>query len=207
MKHLLILLTLISINSYSQSKNPYNVDLDMLLIGGKDKMENLILENCHYPNIAKENGTQGIVVIGFTLTKEAKIINIKTVNTIGDGCDEEAIRVFKLTEGNWKPYIESGQTVDKYFEYEFKYSLTDSKKVESIINRVNKLYSSEKYSDALMQLNEVIKRDPYNTSMLLIRGICKHKTGDKKGACDDWNRVKFLGDINAEKYLNENCKD
>jgi hypothetical protein len=35
----------------------------------------------------------------------------------------------------------------------------------------------------------------------------KFNTGDKKGACADWEKAKDLGDMNAKGFYERFCKD
>jgi hypothetical protein len=142
------------------------------------------------------------VIIGFTLTKDSKIIDIKVKNSVGMGCDEETIRLLKLTDGKLKPKSDTVQ----YYEFQITFNLADTKEVSKLIEKADKLYSKEKYTEALPILDEIIRRSPYNLNILLKRGISRYKTGDKISACADWVRIKELKDTTADSYIDESCK-
>lgn len=72
--------------------------------------------------------------------------------------------------------------------------------------------TSKKYSEALLDLDKVIDLDPTLTGAMTFRGLTKEKAGDLKGACEDFEQAKKLGDADAVKYLimycsNENQKE
>jgi protein TonB len=63
-----------------------------------------------YPVRARENKVQGKVYIGFIVEKNGSLSDFKVVRGIGGGCDEEAIRVLKLSP-IWKPGYANGKPV------------------------------------------------------------------------------------------------
>lgn len=78
--------------------------------GGNEKMLDFLEKNLHYPQLAKENGTQCRVVVGFVVNTEGKLENITIRKDVGWGCGEEAIRVIKKMP-DWKPGLHRGKTV------------------------------------------------------------------------------------------------
>ena len=64
--------------------------------GGEGTLITFICMNTRYPARARENGIQGKVNVSFIIEKDGSISNIKVVNGIGGGCDEEALRVISL---------------------------------------------------------------------------------------------------------------
>jgi protein TonB len=78
-------------------------------IGGYQKFRQTIVENVRYPAAARRSNAMGKVFIQFTVNENADLTNFKTVKGIGYGCDEEAIRVLKLTQ--WKPGKQRGKPV------------------------------------------------------------------------------------------------
>ena len=61
----------------------------------KDDIGRFIAMRVHYPTRARENGTQGTVWVNYIIEKDGTLSNVKVKRGIGDGCDEEAIRVIK----------------------------------------------------------------------------------------------------------------
>jgi len=73
-------------------------------------MGQFIADNLHYPQIAVENGTSGTVFVSFVVEKDGSISTVKVLQPIGDGCEEEAVRVIKKMP-NWTPGRNHGQLV------------------------------------------------------------------------------------------------
>lgn len=201
-KFLTILIILTNVLTFGQTENIFSVDYNSQYEGGGQAFRDLINKNIKYPVDAKESGRQGLVVVGFTLTKDAKIINAKIKNSVGMGCDEETIRLLKLIEGKLTPKSDS----DQYFEFTMRFQLMDTKDVQKLIEKADKLYSKEKYHDALNILDEIIRQSPYNIDMLLKRGVARQKNGDNSNACADWLRIRELRSNLADSFINENCK-
>ena len=78
--------------------------------GGVTSLMNFIAENIRYPNIAKENGDQGKVIMTFVVEKDGSLSNFKIIKSVSKECDEEAIRVIKLAR-KWKPAKQNGEFV------------------------------------------------------------------------------------------------
>jgi periplasmic protein TonB len=55
-----------------------------------------IKDNLRYPQIAKENGTFGLVGLSFIIEKDGSIGEIKVLKDVPDGCTQEAIRVVRM---------------------------------------------------------------------------------------------------------------
>ncbi len=78
--------------------------------GGLDAFAKFLAHNIRYPARARENNTSGRVIINFLVERDGEITNIKIARGIGDGCDEEAVRVMKLSPP-WKPGMQNGRAV------------------------------------------------------------------------------------------------
>jgi periplasmic protein TonB len=81
-----------------------------------------IKDNLKYPQIAKENGTDGLVALSFIIEKDGSIGDIKTLKEVGDGCTQEAIRVVKMMP-KWKPGKNHGVPVRVIFNLPIKFRL------------------------------------------------------------------------------------
>ena len=78
--------------------------------GGLDAFGKYLGNNIHYPAVARENGTQGRVILQFVVEKDGSLTDIHVVRSLGDGCDDEAIRVLKKSP-HWTPGIQNGRPV------------------------------------------------------------------------------------------------
>lgn len=67
-----------------------------------DGMAEFIKDHLRYPQVAKENGTEGTVYVTFVVETDGSITDIKLLKGIGDGCEQEAMRVVGLMP-TWEP--------------------------------------------------------------------------------------------------------
>ena len=75
-----------------------------------------------YPEIAKENGVQGKVKVGFTIDKNGKVCDVKVLEGCDSSLDKEAVRVVALSP-KWKPATLNGKRVPMTFSTWFYFSL------------------------------------------------------------------------------------
>lgn len=64
-----------------------------------------------YPTLANNNAVEGKVYVEFVIEKDGSVTGVKAVKGIGSGCDEEAVRVVKMTNGMWSPGKNNGHPV------------------------------------------------------------------------------------------------
>jgi protein TonB len=58
-------------------------------------------KNMVYPQKALDANVQGKVHLEFVVEKDGSITDLKVIKPLGHGCDEEAMRVIKMTNGKW----------------------------------------------------------------------------------------------------------
>lgn len=78
--------------------------------GGMAAWAKFIQRNLRYPEEAMEKETQGKVFVSFVVEKDGSISNVSVIKGIGNGCDEEAVRVIKKSP-RWKPGQQHNTTV------------------------------------------------------------------------------------------------
>ncbi|MBI3258548.1 MAG: tetratricopeptide repeat protein [Ignavibacteriae bacterium] len=81
----------------------------------------------------------------------------------------------------------------------------DPKYADAYYTRSRLFVKLEKYEDALADLDKVINLDPSIPSVFTIRGQIRAQTGNKKGACEDFQLAKSKGDSQADKFLSQYC--
>ena len=81
----------------------------------------------------------------------------------------------------------------------------DPKFVKAYYSRASVFVSQEKYTEALPDLDKTVELDPTTPNALTLRGQIRAQTGNKKGACEDFNQAKQIGDKQAGKYLTQFC--
>lgn len=87
-----------------------NVEVAPEYRGGQKALNMFLASRLKYPIKAKENKTQGKVYVAFIIEKNGSLNDFRIVRGLGNGCDEEAIRVLKLSP-TWKPGYVNGSPV------------------------------------------------------------------------------------------------
>lgn len=78
--------------------------------GGTAALMQFLTANMVYPEIAKTNGIEGMVVIGFMISEKGTISDVQVKRSVHAALDEEAIRVVKSMPA-WKPGTTGGKPV------------------------------------------------------------------------------------------------
>ena len=75
-------------------------------------MPHYILTNLKYPEAAKAGEIHGTVRLSFVVETNGNVSNITVLNSVGGGCDNEAIRLLQNT--HWIPAVKNGKYVRSY---------------------------------------------------------------------------------------------
>ncbi len=92
--------------------------------GGQKALAKFLGSALRYPVQAREAKTEGKVYIGFVVEKSGSLSDFKVIKGIGDGCDEEAIRVLRLSPP-WKPGMAEGKAVRTSYVLPITYQLAN----------------------------------------------------------------------------------
>jgi len=90
--------------------------------GGHAAFVKYLNRNLRYPEAAVDRGIQGKVLVSFIIEKDGQLSNIKIIRGIGNGCEEEAIRVLEKSP-KWKPGIQNKQKVRVAYTLPINFSL------------------------------------------------------------------------------------
>lgn len=77
---------------------------------GMEKFYMMIGSNMKYPLEARQRGIEGRVFVEFIVNEDGNLSDFRTLKGIGAGCDEEAMRVVKLSPA-WNPAKQKGKIV------------------------------------------------------------------------------------------------
>jgi TonB family protein len=142
-------------------------------LGGDVEFQNYVVKNVRYPAKARENKTQGRVIVTFVVEPDGSLTNARVVRGIGDGADEEALRVIKASP-KWKPGIQNGRKVRVQYSVPIQFSLAKAEKtgaVPAIKNGENKVmgftYSS---SDSSKQNINISGLNGKNNPLYIVDG-------------------------------------
>lgn len=86
-----------------------------------DNMGKYIASNLKYPEAAKEREIQGTVRLSFVVETNGSVSNIVIINSVGGGCDNEAIRL--IQETHWIPAEKSGEYVRSHNMQDITFSI------------------------------------------------------------------------------------
>ena len=92
--------------------------------GGMDAFGRYLTKAIRYPAIARENNTQGRVIISFVCERDGSLTDVHVARGIGDGCDEEAVRAIKASP-KWKPGIQNGRPVRVAYSVPVAFTLSE----------------------------------------------------------------------------------
>jgi protein TonB len=90
--------------------------------GGEEELLRYLAQNIQYPKRAVDGNTEGRVLLGFVVNKEGEIDDVKVIRSIGDGCDEEAVRVIHKMP-KWKPGKNNGRLVNVFYNLPVTFQL------------------------------------------------------------------------------------
>jgi len=90
--------------------------------GGIEGFMNFIAQHVRYPVSAREGNIQGRVIISFVVEKNGSLSNVEVQRGIGGGCDEEAVRVIKLSPA-WRPGLQNGRPVRVEYSVPISFTL------------------------------------------------------------------------------------
>lgn len=90
--------------------------------GGVQGFYHFLASSIRYPEAARKNKTQGRVVVSFIVEKDGALSDVHVLRGIGDGCDEESVRVLN-TSPKWKPGTQNGKQVRVQYSVPISFSL------------------------------------------------------------------------------------
>ena len=90
--------------------------------GGEEALYEYLGKNIQYPEMARDNGITGTVVIKFVVEKDGSITKASILREIGGGCGKEALRIVNSMP-KWKPGMQSGKPVRTEFTLPVQFQL------------------------------------------------------------------------------------
>jgi periplasmic protein TonB len=98
------------------------VELMPAFPGGDAAMMRFLKENIKYPQIARETGIRGTVIVTFVVERDGSVTDVRVLRGIGGGCDEEAVRVIRQMP-KWVPGHQLGKPVRVQFNMPIRFIL------------------------------------------------------------------------------------
>lgn len=172
-------------------------------------------QNIKYPELSKKMLQEGTEVIQFVVSPRGEVTDFKVINSVSPEIDQEVIRVLKTTNKMWKPGTYDGDPISIVKEVSIAFNNMNASSgdftdfislAKCYFDKGNKKFFVVKNNrSAIKNYDKAIRYLPNDKSLLVTRGMCKYELGDKNGACRDWNRIKTLGGLEGDAYLNNFC--
>jgi len=164
-----------------------------------------------YPEIDIERINEGKVIVRFMVNPDGSLTNFTVVNSVSPSIDEEVISALKTTEGMWKPGYNNEVKVPMEKEFSMVFKITGTRdllsKATTEFQKGNKLLLLKSNPKrALQHFEQGLVYVPESKPLLFLCGLSRYELGDKDGACKEWNRVKSLGGIEADGWLDNYCE-
>lgn len=102
--------------------------------GGDEAKAKFIKENMQYPEDAKEQRIEGVVLLDFRVGKDGSISDIEVLRGVSETIDAEAVRLVSIMP-NWNPAKQRGHLVFSKAHLSIKFVLEKEKKNESKKNK------------------------------------------------------------------------
>ncbi len=90
--------------------------------GGDAALMKYLATNTKFPPVAKENGIQGRVFVGFVIDKNGKVVDVEILRGVDPHLDREALRVVKSMP-SWKPGKQRGKPVKVRYQVPINFKL------------------------------------------------------------------------------------
>ena len=179
--------------------------------GGKAVLDKWLVENMKFPKQAKEIGIQGTVVAEFTVSAIGGISGIRIIKSLGSGCDRETERLIESMP-KWSPAKRKGTNIS--YKTQVRVNFGNPKEIAELEIKTNYVYNkgidaqkNGEYEMAIELYTNVIEITPYmDLDAIYNRGLCKMKTGDREGACSDWDRGRKIGSDESSQMIEKYCR-
>lgn len=99
------------------------LDAEPIMLGGITFFMGRLASKITYPHEATDNNISGTVILELKVDEEGKLIEVKVVESVGGGCDEEAIRVIKEIAPEWFPVFYNDKVVEFFVLIPIRFKL------------------------------------------------------------------------------------
>lgn len=90
--------------------------------GGPEAITAFLMKEIQYPEVARNNGITGVVLVEFVVEKDGRVSNAKAKVPLFPECDKEAVRGV-MAMPKWKPGKNNGKAVRCYFSVPVRFQL------------------------------------------------------------------------------------
>ncbi len=90
--------------------------------GDANEFSRWIGKNMEYPDVARENGIQGRVLLEFTVKSDGTVANVRVLRGLDASCDKEAMRVVSMSP-KWVPGKQRNKAVPVTYQFPVVFQL------------------------------------------------------------------------------------
>jgi len=101
------------------------LDRPPVYLDGDGRLSVAMVTGMRYPREAREYGTQGTLIVAFTINQQGVISGYRIKKSLGHGCDEEGIKAIKRVDGDWLPGMLNGKPVAVEYEMPLSFALSN----------------------------------------------------------------------------------
>jgi TonB family protein len=187
-----------------------------------------IQKNIIYPPFSFTNCIQGTVKVGFKVNAKGDVSVVGIEQGLGVDLDEEAVRLIRMSSGRWLVpsthdtttllivpvnFTIKGSGCETRTKADIALAIQSYKNQEELLHVVTNFYKAkekgsfkkEDEQKVISIKNELGIDDEYLDDRI-DAGLKKYKQGDKVGACDEFNFVKYMGSEKADEFISKYCK-
>lgn len=186
-----------------------------------------IKNNIIYPSYSQNNCLQGTIKIGFKIKGNGEVYQAKIIQGFGTDLDKEALRLVRMSGGKWMvtnlndtastlvvpvSFELKGYGCETKSQADLELAIQAYQNNEALLNVITDFYKHKekgtfKAEDErrVEMLKIELNIDDDFLQSKLDAGSKKIKQGDKIGACEDFNFVKYMGSQKADQLLKKYC--
>lgn len=198
---------------FNENVNPVFYPYDIIrnniknveFIGGTSAMIKFLSDNIKYPEKARKNNTQGIVLTSFIVEKDGSIKNINIEEGIGDGCDKEAKRIIAESSGLWKAAEIDGTSIRMKFYLPIYFILEENfvNFARNFLNKGEQYYEKEEWKKAIHFFSKAIDRNYHLKESYFYRAVCHLQIENYYEAVHDFESAKNIGKIIEPRQISD----
>jgi TonB family protein len=195
--------------------------------GGQRALDAFLLSKIVYPEYSRQNCITGTINVSFRLDDAGNVLEARVQQGPGIDLDDEALRVIKLTSGQW--VIPAGYNFSTRLVQPIRFdpdpkrcagsskrdmesAIQDYRNRQELENAVTNFYINKYQGKAdlskeatIIALKKQLGFDDELITELLDQANQKLKQKDLDGACTDWTFIHNIGSDRADNFIQQYC--
>lgn len=183
-----------------------------------------LAQNIRYPGTSLNHKIYGLSISGITISPIGEIEKIESITSLDEDTDKEIIRLLSLTKNKWKKadtlslsetfYIQIEFQIDSTYYPEIKHPYfvkpisiratnIEIKNNDYFLRKFIEDKDKGKLDNALLCLNELIRRNPLNPKFYQLRMNLYRKTDQMELMSADLKKItEFIPGVSLDALLN-----